>query len=73
MTDPNLQLCLQSFSDMRLKNHFDNLMMSFVSYFPFVVKYIDAYGKQTYDYLNKITQVIAYLNWGTLKVHKTNS
>ena len=52
-----LQRCLRAFSDTRIKSHVENLMMTVMEYFPFLVNYMDAYGKENYDYLNKVTKV----------------
>jgi hypothetical protein len=49
----------QAFSDIRIKSHFENLMLKTIEYFPFLVYYMDTYGKETYDYLNKVTKVTA--------------
>ena len=31
--------------------------MTVMEYFPFLVNYMDMYGKDNYDYLNKVTKV----------------
>jgi hypothetical protein len=46
-----------AFSDLRLKNFSESLVMMLVQYFPFLVKYIDLYGKENYSYLANITRV----------------
>ena len=52
-----LQRCLGAFSDIQIKSHLENLAMTVMEYFPFLIKYMDAYGKDNYDYLNKVTKV----------------
>ena len=51
------QRCLLAFSDLRFKNHFDNLLVKLCEYFPSIIKVLDVYGKDNYNHLNRITQV----------------
>jgi hypothetical protein len=50
----------QAFSDIRIKSHLENLMLKTTEYFPFLIHCMDMYGKETYDYLNKVTKVILH-------------
>ena len=51
------QRCLTAFSDLRISNHIENLMIQLCEYFPFLVNHLDLYGKENYSYLSKITKV----------------
>ncbi len=58
-----------AFSDLRLKNFSESLVMMLVQYFPFLVKYIDLYGKENYSYLANITRVSELLRRTFLLLH----
>jgi len=42
--------------------------LAVMEYFPFLVNYMDAYGKENYDYLNKVTKV-AWQNYILRAIH----
>ena len=46
-----------AFSDLRVKNHTDNLVVHLCEYFPFLKDFLDLYGRENYSYLSKITKV----------------
>ena len=59
--DPNNSLmknCKQSFTDLQIKNFTQSFTMNLLNYFPFLLYFVDTYGKQNYDKLRNLTQNI---------------